>query len=79
MNILCRIKNKYKANSGRSSCRCLLRFQTLQTFTFKLLKDDITGELSLIVTEEIDDEDDAQETISLWNHQISELKRVIGA
>lgn len=48
-------------------------------FTFKLLKDDITGELSLIVTEEIDDENDAEETISLWNHQISELKRVIGA
>lgn len=48
-------------------------------FTFKLLKDEITGELSLIVTEEIEDENDVEETISLWNHQISELKRVIGA
>ncbi|MGD9978030.1 MAG: START-like domain-containing protein [Bacteroidales bacterium] len=48
-------------------------------FTFRLIKDDITGELSLFVTEEIDESDDAEETISLWNHQISELKRVIGA
>lgn len=48
-------------------------------FTFKLNKDDITGELSLVVTEDIDEYEDAEETISLWNHQIGELKRVIGA
>lgn len=48
-------------------------------FAFKLVKDDITGELSLIVIEEIDLDEDADETISLWNHQINELKRVIGA
>ncbi|MGE0078607.1 MAG: START-like domain-containing protein [Bacteroidales bacterium] len=48
-------------------------------FAFKLIKDDITGELTLIVTEEIDNFDDIDETTSLWNHQIGELKRVIGA
>lgn len=48
-------------------------------FAFRLNKDEITGELSLMVTEELDDFNDIEETTTLWNHQISELKRVIGA
>ncbi len=51
----------------------------LSHFAFKLNKDDITGELSLTVTEDIHEQDDMDETVSLWNHQIGELKRVIGA
>lgn len=47
--------------------------------TFMLQRDDITEELSLMVTEEIEDDDEAEAAISLWNHQIGELKRVIGA
>lgn len=48
-------------------------------FAFKLTKDELTGEISLTVIEEIDEEDDINEVISLWNYQIGELKRLIGA
>jgi len=48
-------------------------------FTFKLTKDDLTGEVSLTVIEEVNDEEDIDEVISLWNYQIGELKRLIGA
>ncbi|QKG80568.1 START-like domain-containing protein [Tenuifilum thalassicum] len=46
---------------------------------FKLQTDELTGETSLTVIEEIPDDEDVDETISLWNHQIGELKRLIGA
>lgn len=48
------------------------------TFEFKLSVRDITGELSLQVTETISEDDEVEDVISLWNYQISELKRVLG-
>ena len=48
-------------------------------FTFQLNRDDITNELSLLVTEEIEDLEERDEIISLWNYQINELKKAIGA
>jgi len=48
-------------------------------FTFQLNSDDITNELSLLVTEEIEDLEERDEIISLWNYQINELKKAIGA
>ncbi|MEW5845252.1 MAG: START-like domain-containing protein [Bacteroidota bacterium] len=50
-----------------------------QHFAFKLTKDELTGEVSLTVIEEVNDEEDIDEVISLWNYQIGELKRLIGA
>ncbi|HBI80885.1 MAG TPA: hypothetical protein DDY04_02805 [Bacteroidales bacterium] len=48
-------------------------------FAFKVTRDELTGEVSLTVTEEINEEEDIDEVISLWNYQIGELKRLIGA
>ena len=54
-------------------------FKTNYHFTFQLNRDDITNELSLLVTEEIEDLEERDEIISLWNYQINELKKAIGA
>ncbi|HOK61313.1 MAG: START-like domain-containing protein [Tenuifilum sp.] len=48
-------------------------------FAFKLTKDELTGEVSLTVIEEVNEEEDIDEVVSLWNYQIGELKRLIGA
>ncbi len=53
--------------------------ETSKHFAFKLSKDELTGEISLTVVEEVNEEEDLEETISLWNYQIGELKRLIGA
>jgi len=46
-------------------------------FEFRIIKDDITGVSSLLVTDFADPED-IDETIDLWDSQISELKRFLG-
>lgn len=48
-------------------------------FSFKLSSLDLTRELSLQVIEQLDDNEDVEDAISLWNRQIGELKRVLGA
>jgi uncharacterized protein YndB with AHSA1/START domain len=47
-------------------------------FAFKLSVHDLTGELSLQVTEQLDENEDLDEAISLWTSQIGELKRILG-
>ena len=47
-------------------------------FEFKIIKDELTNELALIITDFADDESDKIENIELWESQISDLKRVIG-
>lgn len=48
-------------------------------FAFELDRDELTGGLSLRVTEEIDAQsDDEDDTRSLWEHQVGALKRVLG-
>lgn len=46
-------------------------------FEFKLQKDELTGDLALIITDFAED-DEKEDAAELWNSQISELKRAIG-
>lgn len=46
-------------------------------FEFKLQKDELTGDLALIITDFADADEKADAT-GLWDSQISELKRAIG-
>lgn len=47
-------------------------------FSFRLSPHDLTKELSLQVIEQLDDNEDVEDAISLWNNQIGELKRILG-
>ncbi len=44
-------------------------------FEFRITKDDLTGDVSLIV---IDTTDEEEETSELWNSQIADLKHILG-
>lgn len=46
-------------------------------FEFRIDPDELTGGVALHVTEFISD-DNTEDSISLWNHQIAELKRNLG-
>ncbi|HRW63389.1 MAG TPA: START-like domain-containing protein [Bacteroidales bacterium] len=46
-------------------------------FEFKIHKDDLTGDVALVITD-FADEDDKDDAIELWNTQISNLKRALG-
>lgn len=47
-------------------------------FGFNILKDELTGDVALIVTDKID-EDDVEDTRNLWNSQVAKLKQMIGS
>jgi uncharacterized protein YndB with AHSA1/START domain len=46
-------------------------------FEFRLTQDELTGDVSLLVTDFADD-DEKDDAIDLWDTQIAELKHVIG-
>ena len=46
-------------------------------FEFRVTKDELTGDVSLIVID-CSDEDEAEETSGLWNSQIADLKHILG-
>lgn len=46
-------------------------------FEFRLKTDELTGELALIVTD-FAEENEKEDTIELWDSQISKLKQTIG-
>lgn len=46
-------------------------------FEFKIRKDELTGDVALIITDFVE-EDEKEETIDLWDTQISKLKHTIG-
>ena len=46
-------------------------------FEFKIHKDELTGDVALIITDFADD-DEKEDTIDLWDTQISKLKHTIG-
>jgi hypothetical protein len=60
-----------------------IRFQWLESdeeyFEFKIQIDDLTNDVSIIVTDFADDEDDKEDAIQLWNLQIDNLRHVIGS
>jgi len=47
-------------------------------FNFRIIVHELTGEVALQVIEQFDLAEDEEETISLWNSQIGDLKRVLG-
>lgn len=48
-------------------------------FEFKIQVDSITKDVSVIITDFADDDDDVEEAKMLWESQIDELKQTIGA
>ena len=48
-------------------------------FELKIVIDDITQDISLIITDFADDEDDEEEAKLLWNKQIEKLRQSIGS
>jgi len=48
-------------------------------FEIKIQVDALTKDVSLIITDFADDEDDVDEAKQLWENQIDELKQTIGA
>ena len=50
-----------------------------QYFEFKIQIDDLTNDVSLIVTDFADDEDDKEDASQMWDVQIDNLKKIIGS
>ncbi len=48
-------------------------------FELRIQFDEITKDVSLIVTDFADDEEEVEETKLLWTNQISDLKKVLGS
>lgn len=46
-------------------------------FEFKIHKDDLTGEVALVITDFAED-DEKDDSMDLWDSQISELKHTLG-
>lgn len=46
-------------------------------FEFKITRDDLTGDVSLLITD-FAEEDEKNDSIDLWDTQIAELKHAIG-
>ncbi|WP_346854700.1 START-like domain-containing protein [uncultured Draconibacterium sp.] len=47
-------------------------------FEFKITRDELTGDVSLLVTD-FTEEDEKEETESLWSSQVESLKHVLGS
>jgi len=47
-------------------------------FGFNIQQDELTGDVALIVTDNVDD-DDVDDTRNLWNSQVAKLKQMIGS
>jgi len=47
-------------------------------FEFRIAIDDLTGDLALIITDFVD-EDDKDDSTNLWETQVNELKHVLGS
>ncbi len=60
-----------------------IRFRWLDSsfpgeFEFCIVIDDLTSDIALIITDNIDD-DEEQDAKILWDHQVAKLKQVIGS
>ena len=47
-------------------------------FGFNIMQDELTGDVALVVTDRID-EDDVEDTTKLWCSQVAKLKQMIGS
>ena len=60
-----------------------IRFRWLDSgvtgeFEFCIVKDELTGDIALVISDNIDDDDEEDAKI-LWDSQVSKLKQVIGS
>ena len=60
-----------------------IRFKWLDSdeeyFEFLIQVDELTNDISLIVTDFADDEEDREDAVQLWDLQIDNLKKTIGS
>lgn len=47
-------------------------------FIFDIVQDELTGDVALVITDNIDD-DDAEDAKNLWTSQVAKLKQAIGS
>lgn len=67
----------HKKESRTVKFRWLEDINTEYYFEFRISVDDLTGDVALVITD-FAEEDEMEDTIELWNTQITELKHVIG-
>ena len=48
------------------------------TFEFRINIDELTGDVALIITDTIEEEDE-EDAIGLWDSQVAELRHVLGS
>ncbi len=49
------------------------------TFEFRINVDELTSDVALVIVDTIDEDDDEDDIIGLWDSQIAELKHVLGS
>ena len=74
--------NEQQARILQKKAQSHIRMQWLDDdpetyFEFRLRKDELTGDLALLITDFAED-DEKEDAVDLWNSQISELKRNLG-
>ena len=68
-----------KINNEKIQFQWLDDEETDYYFELRIQFDEITKDVSLIVTDYADDEDEVEESKLLWTNQISDLKKVLGS
>ena len=68
-----------KINNEKIQFQWLDDEQTDYYFELRIQFDEITKDVSLIVTDYAEDEDEVEESKLLWTNQISDLKKVLGS
>lgn len=76
-------ESEQKAELVQKKENTYIRFKWLDdpeepTFEFRINVDEITGDVALVITDTIDEEDE-DDVVGLWDSQISELKHVLGS
>ena len=68
-----------KINNEKMQFQWLDDEETDYYFELRIQFDEITKDVSLIVTDFAEDEDEVEESKLLWTNQISDLKKVLGS
>ena len=68
-----------KINNEKIQFQWLDDEETDYYFELRIQFDEITKDVSLIVTDYAEDEDEVEESKLLWTNQISDLKKVLGS
>ena len=76
--------SKYGANLLKKKNNCFVRFHWLENpkeiyFEFLIQVDEMTSDVSLIISDFAEDSEDKEEQLLLWEEQVNSLKRAIGS